>query len=57
LNKVLSNEKQGDIEVSGMHLHWRTWSEKTLLDNFVRRNVAVKVENEPKLTLFMYRAK
>jgi len=57
LDKVLDSEKQGDIEVVGVHLHWRTWSEKTMLDNFVRRNVAVKVEREPEVTLFMYRAK
>ena len=57
LNKVLSSEKQGDIQADGVQIHWRTWSEKTALDNFVRRNVAVKVAQEPELTLFMYRAK
>jgi type II secretion system protein I len=57
LYKVLNSEKQGDIEAAGVQLHWRSWSEKTVLDTFVRRNVAVKTGNEPEITLFMYRAK
>ena len=57
LDKVLSSEKQGDVEVAGVQLHWRSWSEKTLLDTFVRRNVAVRVGVEPEVTLFMYRSK
>jgi len=55
LHPLLSDEKQGDIEFGKVRLHWRSWSEKTLLDSFVRRNVAVKVEHEPEVTLFMYR--
>ena len=54
---VSGREKQGDIDAAGITLHWRTWSEKTMLDNFVRRNVAVQAGNEPEVTLFMYRAK
>ncbi len=54
---VLGSEKQGDVDVAGITLHWRTWSEKTALDSFVRRNVAVKAGNEPEVTLFMYRDK
>ncbi|MDQ6954388.1 MAG: type II secretion system minor pseudopilin GspI [Mariprofundaceae bacterium] len=52
-----ADEKQGDIQSAGVYLHWRTWSEKTLLDTFVRRNVAVEAGNEPEVILFMYRSK
>ena len=54
---VLGSEVQGDIEADGVTLHWRAWSEKTMLDSFVRRNVAVKAGREPEVSLFMYRAK
>jgi hypothetical protein len=57
LDTIPSSEKQGDIEAKGVTLHWRTWSEKTAMDNFVRRNVAVKVGHEPEVMLFMYRVK
>jgi len=57
LNPSVSNsEEQGDVDVSGVTMHWRTWTEKTALDGFVRRNVAVQAGNEPEITLFMYRA-
>jgi len=52
-----TNEKQGDIQSAGIQLHWRAWSEKTMLDTFVRRNVAVKAGNEPEIILFIYRSK
>ena len=51
----LSDETQGDIEVSGVQYHWRLWSEKTEVDTFVRRNVSIKHPDEPELTLFLYR--
>ncbi len=57
LETIPSSEKQGDIEAKGVTLHWRTWSEKTALDNFVRRNVAVKAGHEPEVMLFMYRVR
>lgn len=57
LQNLPLSEKQGDLDVAGITLHWRTWSEKTLLDNFVRRNVAIKADNEPDVVLFMYREK
>lgn len=53
---VSSSEEQGKVQVSGVTMHWRTWSEKTALDGFVRRNVAVQAKNEPEIILFMYRA-
>ena len=52
---IPSEEKQGDIEVEGVTYHWRTWSEKTELDGFVRRNVSVQSPQEPELTMFLYR--
>lgn len=57
LKKVVSNsEQQGNVDVSGVPMHWRTWTEKTALKGFVRRNVAVQADKEPEITLFMYRA-
>jgi len=47
-------EKSGKIEVDGMTLNWRSWSEKTMLDGFVRRNITVKVPGEPDVKLFEY---
>jgi len=54
-NKSSSGEeKSGKIEVDGLTLSWRSWSEKTMLDGFVRRNIAVKVPGEPDVELFEY---
>ncbi|MDX8407959.1 MAG: type II secretion system minor pseudopilin GspI [Mariprofundaceae bacterium] len=54
-NKSSSGEeKSGKIEVDGMTLSWRSWSEKTMLDGFVRRNIAVRVPGEPDVKLFEY---
>lgn len=55
--KIPAMEKDGLVNSAGVMLHWRTWSEKTPLDMFVRRNVAVKAKNEPEVTLFLYREK
>jgi len=52
---VRGNEKTGESTVSNVLLTWRAWTEKTPLDGFVRRNVAVKAGNEPEVILFMYR--
>ncbi|MDQ6973871.1 MAG: type II secretion system minor pseudopilin GspI [Mariprofundaceae bacterium] len=53
---VSNSEEQGDVQASGVTMHWRTWSEKTALNGFVRRNVAVRAKGEPEVILFMYRA-
>ncbi|MDQ6991742.1 MAG: type II secretion system minor pseudopilin GspI [Mariprofundaceae bacterium] len=53
---VSNSEERGDVQVSGLTMHWRTWTEKTALNGFVRRNVAVQTKNEPEIVLFMYRA-
>jgi len=57
LSPVFTAEKQGDVEAAGVHLHWRSWSEKTALDQLVRRNVAVQAASEPAVKLFIYRAR
>jgi len=50
------DEQQGVIEAGGMmQLEWRSWSEKTMLDGFMRLNVSVKAPDEPKVTVFLYR--
>jgi len=50
------DEQQGVIEAGDMQLEWRSWSEKTMMDGFVRLNVSVKAPNEPKVVVFLYRA-
>jgi len=54
---VPRNDRQGDIDVVGVQIHWRAWSEKTLLDQLVRRNVGVTAAQEPEVRLFEYREK
>ncbi len=49
------DEQQGVIEAGNIQLEWRSWSEKTMLDGFVRLNVSVKAPDEPKVTVFLYR--
>jgi len=49
------DEQQGVIEAGDMQLQWRSWSEKTMLDGFMRLNVSVKAPNEPKVVIFLYR--
>ena len=49
------DEQQGVIEVGEMQFEWRSWSEKTMLDGFMRLNVSVKALNEPKVAVFLYR--
>jgi len=48
------DEKSGKIEVDGIKLDWRTWTEKTLLDGFVRRNISITAPGEPEVTLFEF---
>lgn len=55
--KASTDEKQGEIEISGVSYHWRLWSEKTEVDGFFRRNVVIKHPDEPELTMFLYRMK
>jgi len=50
------DEQQGVIEAGDMQLEWRSWSEKTMMDGFVRLNVSVKAPDEPKVVVFLYRA-
>ncbi len=50
------DEQSGVIEAGDMQLQWRSWSEKTMLDGFMRLNVSVKAPDEPKVTVFLYRA-
>ena len=55
LASVNSDEQQGTMEAGDMQLQWRSWSEKTMLDGFVRLNVTVQAANEPEVTVFLYR--
>jgi len=55
LPALSGDETMGEITVSNVSLTWRTWTEKTAMDGFVRRNVAVKAAREPEVVLFMYR--
>lgn len=47
-------EQSGVVEVDGISLNWRSWTEKTMLDGFVRQNIAVSVPGEEETTLFLY---
>ena len=49
------DEQQGSIEIADMQLEWRSWSEKTMLDGFVRLNVSIQLPGEPEVSLFLYR--
>jgi len=48
-------EQSGAVEVGGVTLKWRSWTEKTTLAGFVRRNIAVRAPGEPEVRLFLYR--
>jgi len=52
-----TDEKEGDVEARGMELHWKLWSEKTMLDDFVRQNVTVSKADEPDVSLFLFHIK
>jgi len=49
------DEQQGVIEAGNIQLTWRSWSEKTMLDGFIRLNVSVKAPEEPKVSVFLFR--
>jgi len=49
------SEQSGTVKMSGVTLSWRSWTVKTMLDGFVRRNVAVSAPGEPEVRLFLYR--
>jgi len=49
------DEQQGSIEIADIQLEWRSWSEKTMLDGFMRLNVSIKIPGEPDVSLFLYR--
>lgn len=48
-------EHQGDTQWGNTTFHWRSWPEKTELDGFVRDNLAIGMQGEPALKLFIYR--
>ena len=48
------DEQSGVVEAGGMSIEWRSWSEQTMLDGFVRRNIAVRAPGEPEVKLFLY---
>jgi len=48
------DETSGRVEASGENMEWRSWSEQTMLDGFVRRNIGVRVPGEAEVTLFLY---
>ena len=49
-------EKTGARDWDERRIHYRWWSEKTVIDRFVRENVEVRMEGEPPVRLFVYRA-
>ncbi len=53
---VPSEERRFTRSWDGATLHVRWWAEKTALAGFVRENVEVRMEGEPPVRLFVYRA-
>jgi len=51
---VTGAEEQYQIEIGGKTFQIRRWSEKTELDGFIRRNVAVHLPGEVEVPLFIY---
>jgi len=47
-------EKTGSVEAGNMTMSWRSWTEKTMLDGFVRRNITVSAPGEAEVSLFRY---
>jgi len=52
---ISGSEEDGELEVEGVPYHWRTWSEKTELEGFIRRNAEVSCAGEPPVSMFLYR--
>lgn len=55
LQPVSEGERAGRRMMDGVPLRWRTWSEKTRLDGFLRQEVGVRVGREPEFRIFVYR--
>jgi len=55
ITSLTADEQQGTIEAGGMQLTWRSWSEQTMLDGFVRLNVTMQAPGEPEVAVFLYR--
>jgi len=55
VQKVNSDEEEGDITSHGANLHWKLWSEATDMEGFLRQNLTVSMDHEPDLSLFLYR--
>ncbi len=51
---AIGNDHSGTLEWRGQALQWRAWSEKTELEQFVRRNVAVRMPGEPEYRSFVF---
>ncbi len=56
LQDIQKSEKHGSIERGNETIEWRSWTQKTMLDGFVRINVQVQKHHEPAVSLFLYRA-
>ncbi len=54
---ISMDEKDGDITMRGMDMHWNLTVEKTMIDDFIRQNVIVSFANEPDVSLFLFRIK
>jgi len=52
---VSGSEQRGARQEGGHRIRWRMWSEKTQSGQLVRRNVAVRVDQEGAFELFLYR--
>lgn len=56
VNGLTADDRDGVIVLDNQKLNWRSWTEKSELEGFVRRNVAVTMPGEPEVTLFIYQA-
>lgn len=54
VNRESGDDRDGVIEAGELRMVWRSWTEKTELNGFIRRNVAVKVAGEDEVSLFTY---
>lgn len=49
-----AEERHGDARMGKETVRWRVWTEKTVLDGFVRVNAAAAAPGEPEARLFLY---
>jgi len=56
MQRLSGDEQQGSIEIGHMSMQWRSWTEKTEVDGFIRQNVSVTADNEAPVSLFLYRS-